>query len=68
MTGSETRTTIHQSSKAARHLECSRRDRDGPDTGPNHWVEMARRFEELGEIMYALEECESRLPQKRPPD
>ena len=26
------------------------------------------RFDELGEIMDALEECESRLPQKRPPD
>jgi hypothetical protein len=26
------------------------------------------RFDELGEIMDALEECESRLPQKRSPD
>jgi hypothetical protein len=25
------------------------------------------RFDELGEIMDALEECESRPPQKRPP-
>jgi ribonuclease I len=25
------------------------------------------RFDELGDIMDALEECESRLPQKRPP-
>ena len=26
------------------------------------------RFDELGEIMAAMEECESRLHQKRPPD
>ena len=25
------------------------------------------RFDEIGDIMDALEECESRLPQKRPP-